>query len=115
MARQNRAMKVFSSVASGATVNTDSSVIPNGQQIQLTVFGASDVNIGDNKSATVQLQFGSGATFTTLWALGVTGTPYEKQLTNIITGDGTSFIRLVRTNNSASAKNIGAWLEGFDL
>lgn len=119
MARQNRTMKVFNSVAAGATVNTDSGAVPNGQKTKLTKFGGFDMNSGDNKSSAIQLQFGNpgGGTMTTLWAIALSGSTFELCLPDdlVITGDGTSVVRLVRTSTSNSAKNIGAWLEGYDL
>jgi len=110
----DRTIKVFTSVASGATSNTDSAAPPNGMKIILTKCGASDINTGDNKSSVFQLLWGNIGSFTTVFAFALTGNVYEFEVTEEFIGDGSKFFRLVRINNSTSAKNLAMWIKGYD-
>jgi len=110
----DRAIRIFSTLAAGATDTTDSAVIPNGRKLTVTKFGAGDINLGDNKSTAYLLQWGTVGSFIELAALAFTGSTDELPVDVTVVGNGAKFLRITRQNNSASAKRCPVWIKGYD-
>ena len=110
----DRTIKRFNSIPSG-TDTFNSPAIPNGKRLRITKIGGADINNGDNKSSVFVVQFGSGGSFDEIAVFSLTGSTYEFEVKEDLIGDGVKFIRLVRQNNSTSAKRVMLWVRGYDF
>jgi hypothetical protein len=100
-------------VAAGATSTIDTPAIPDGAIVTIRKFGVSEPNIGDNKSSTFVLRWGSPGSFTIVRALHASGSPHEIVVNKRVTGNGTRFLRVEVTNASAAPKEVFVWLDLF--
>lgn len=100
-----------SNLNAGVTDNIDSVPIPNGESWTIYQFGAADINLGDNRSTTYLLRFGTVGNFKDLGLISVTGNTFAQKLRETITGNGTKFVRVVRINNSVSNKACPFWIK----
>ncbi len=97
-----------SNVDAGATDVQASDIIPDGAVVRLSSFGGLDPNVGDNKSSIIGIQWGNSTKWKTIRA-GGSGT-FDFNVKLDFKGDGTKRFRLVRKNNSATAKPLICWL-----
>lgn len=100
----------------GAGVQTvkASPIIPNGKIWVVSLFGAADIDLGDNMSSYYVLQWGSGATFEDIRILALTGATQEVKLNKEFVGDGVKFLRVIMKNNSGSAKDLAFWYNAYE-
>jgi hypothetical protein len=113
---RQRVDKVFDGQVAGASQEVQElPVIPNGECWCITRFGGSEVGTGDGKASSVALQVFDGTSWQTIRGFGLVSTAVEVELQRDIRGDGTRKLRVVRRNQSASPKQIIAWVEGFKL
>lgn len=101
------------SLASLATVNEDSVVIPNGNIVVIRKFGFADVNNGDNKSTIFVLKFGVVGNFETIRIGSATGACQELWVNKSFPGDGVKFFRMTIVNGSVLSKTVAYWLDLF--
>ena len=86
-------------------------IIPNGKTVRVRKFGGFDPDIGDNKCGFITLQWGNGGGWETIRAGGCGS--FEFVLLRDFVGDGVKRHRIIRTNNSVSAKDMVAWAESL--
>lgn len=86
--------------------------IPNNKTIKITLFGAADINMGDNKSSVWILQWGKTGDWNILRILSLTGTTQDLKLKESLIGDGVKSLRVVRKNYSSTEKELPFWIEG---
>jgi hypothetical protein len=99
---------VDSNVAANAIEMMQSDVIPQNKTVRLSCFGGFDPAIGDGKASVIAIQWGFGTNWKTLRAGG--GGPFEYNVNIEVVGDGNKRFRLVRKNNSGTAKTLICWL-----
>lgn len=103
-------------VAATSNLNKDFAVIPNGKSFRITKFGAIDINNGDNASSIYRLRWGDpGGGFDDLRFIALTGNTFEYSVNKTLTGNGTKFIRVTCSNQSASPKTLVFWLDAVQL
>lgn len=100
----------------GAGIQTikNSPIIPLNQTWIVSLFGAADIDLGDNKSSYYVLQWGSGGSFEDVRILALTGATYEAKLNREFLGDGVKFLRVIMKNNSGSAKDLAFWYNAYE-
>lgn len=105
------------SVAAGATdaqtVGPDP--VPTGKEIRVIRFGASEVGAGDGVASTIALQWGSGGTWETVRGVGLASVGFQCDVARTFTGDGAKKFRIVRINHSGAAKDVIAWVDGYQV
>ena len=91
---------------------TLSPIVPNGKTVRLREFGGCAPNIGDGKDGFMGLQWGAGASWTTV-AVGCH--EFQRELRRDFQGDGVKRFRLVRMHESATNRYVIAWLDAVVL
>lgn len=110
----DRSLEIYSVVNAGQSDTVSSAAIPNGMQVLIDRAIFSDINMGDNKSTTYAIEYGSGGAFSLIMAFAVTGDTRELKINKTVTGDGTKVLRLTRTNNSATNKRCPCIIVIYD-
>jgi len=110
--RPKYSILIDSSAAAG-TNTTNSDIIPSGQSWSISKVLFADQNIGDNKSGGFRFEFGTGSTWELIAGAYLTGNTITYEINRAFFGDGVKRFRVIRVNNSASAKNMIVYIEGF--
>jgi len=105
----------LSNVTVGNTDNIDTGIIPTGNKLIITRFGAADVNIGDNKSSLFILKWGVVGSFDELAVISLCGDTFEYAMKEQLIGDGVKFLRISRSHQSASDKRCPVWVKAYDV
>ena len=111
---------VTGSVNAGQSSTTDSSPIPSGHTWVLEKVGfASQISglvltVMDVRSDTLQLLWGTPGNFETIRVIALTGNTIELSMKRSFEGDGSKFFRLIRTNNSGTARTSAAWAVAYE-
>ena len=109
MPSRNKALKDFSVVSAGTQDIIESPIIPNNETWVIRVFGAADINLGDNKSSVYVLRFGNSITR----VLSLTGDTKELNLQLEIVGNGVEKLNIIRMNKSGFDKEMPTWVEAY--
>lgn len=109
MAKKHEIIKQL--VAATTTETKTYPAVPDGKTVVLKMFGAADINNGDNKSSVYILQWGSAGSFQTIRVLALTGNTQDIEMKRPLRGDGTKFLRVLSQNNSSSSKELVFWFE----
>ena len=100
-------INVEDNVAANSTNNFNyTPTAPSGEvwEIQRVVFA--DEGINDGLSSFYRVDFGTGANRKKIMQAHLTGNTLNARLQSEIKGDGSKKIRITRTNNSSSAKQM---------
>ena len=84
-------------------------MIPLGDRWVINSFGASDINVGDNKSSVYILMYDTEI----LCIISLTGNTQEIDINKEIVGDGTKRIKIIRKNTCNTNKAMPCWLKAF--
>lgn len=106
-----KSLVVVSSLGAGLNDVVEYPVaIPNGEKWVIRVFGAADINLGDNKSTAYILRFGTDILQP---IITVTGNTYESRTNREVIGDGTKKVNVVRQNKSGFTKDCPFWIKAY--
>lgn len=86
---------------------------PNGETWQITRIIFADKNIGDNISGGFLVDYGSGATRTIIAQAFLTGNTLDLKMQTLTLGNGSDRLRIIRENNSLSAKKMVCMVSAF--
>lgn len=111
----DRTRILLTTLAAGATDNTDSVPIPAGRKFMIKEFGACGIIDTDNKSSLYLLQWGTVGSFEDIRAISATGDTITLQVNKQFIGDGVKFLRITRQNPSATAKRCPFWVVAYDI
>ena len=107
---QSKSQIIRETVNAGTQTIKTFPIIPSGDTWKLDMFGAMDINFGDNKSSVYILQFGSTGSWTTVRVISVTGTTTDMDIFKEFTGNGTKRFRVIMINNSGTNKDLAFWM-----
>jgi hypothetical protein len=111
MPARERVQLIYNDAISGTDIQL-SPVIPAGQKWQVGRIIFADKNIGDNISGGFQIDWGSSGAWEVVFAGYLTGATHCIEIKQIFEGDGTKRLRMIRQNNSPTAKEMFLMVEG---
>ena len=102
--------------ASSTAIDELGTPIPDGETWRVLEFGGSEMGAGDNVASSIALQVADdGTTWKTVRGFGVVSACCHNAIDRDFVGDGTRKLRVIRQNNTASAKKIVAWIIGVKI
>lgn len=112
----DKGKKIGGLVIKKSTVPFEYPPIPLGKAWRLVDCMIGDVNVGDNLSSVIRIQFGPlGGPFSMIRSMPVTGSTICCPLNEDLIGDGVRLVRVERQNTSNSDKEIMFHLNMIEL
>lgn len=104
-----------SNIAAGTTDIQVVGTPPAGERWQVSRVIFADEGINDGLSGAFAVDWGTGpaASRQIITATHLTGNTYCEHLSQVLLGDGTNELRVIRKNNGATPKEMVIILEGF--